>query len=326
MSAFSHNVAFAVAFAAAVALPLQAAHAQTPAPPPATAPAAPAAQDATAGAREHYQKGTAFYDLGRYPEAIHEFEAAYELKNDPALLYNLAQSYRLAGNAEQALHFYRTYLRRVPKAPNRAEIEERITALEAQVAQKNAAPNTPPPINDTTPRPKEVAGGGNNAVVSPTPTPTPISPPPPTALPPPAPGPSPNGGDVSLGLPPPMQSNPPRWDRGRKMQIAGLGGIGLGGLLFLVGIIEGGRAAAASNEIDNAAKAGKAFDPAVEQRGKSAESAEKALLLTGLVIGAGGGLLYYYGRRAHEQAAAGMISLAPSLSAQGPGALLRVTF
>src|SRR3954467_4437432 len=81
------------------------------------------AQDATSGAREHYQKGTAFYDLGRYQDAIKEFEAAYELKNDPALLYNLAQSHRLAGNAEQALHFYRTYLRRVPKAPNRTEIE-----------------------------------------------------------------------------------------------------------------------------------------------------------------------------------------------------------
>src|SRR6476659_5013199 len=105
-------------------------------------PAAARAQssDSTAAAREHYQKGTAFYDLGRYADAIREFEAAYELKNDPALLYNLAQSNRLAGNAEQALRLYKTYLRYVPKAPNRAEIEERITTLEQQVAaaQKNA--------------------------------------------------------------------------------------------------------------------------------------------------------------------------------------------
>src|SRR5262252_6344087 len=78
-----------------------------------------AAEDAAATAREHYQKGTTYYDLGKYTDAIKEFEAAYEIKNDPALLFNLAQSHRLAGNAEQALHFYRTYLRRVPKAPNR---------------------------------------------------------------------------------------------------------------------------------------------------------------------------------------------------------------
>src|SRR5262245_61254787 len=104
-----------------------------------------AADDAAASAREHYQKGTAFYDLGTYGEAIKEFEAAYDIRNDPALLYNLAQSHRLAGNAEQALHFYRTYLRRVPKPANRAEIEGRISALEQQIAQKNAAGVTPPP-------------------------------------------------------------------------------------------------------------------------------------------------------------------------------------
>src|SRR5215471_3837463 len=100
-------------------------------------PARAAEDAAAASAREHYQKGTAYYDLGKYTEAIKEFEAAYEIKNDPALLFNLAQSHRLAGNAEQALHFYRTYLRRVPKAPNRSEIEAHISALEQQIAQKS---------------------------------------------------------------------------------------------------------------------------------------------------------------------------------------------
>src|ERR1700690_2496951 len=106
--------------------------------------AAPArAQDAMS-AKEHYQKGTSYYDLGRYADAIKEFEAAYQIKNDPALLFNLAQSHRLAGNSDQALHFYRTYLRYVPKPPNRAEIESRITQLEQLVAQKNAAQSAPP--------------------------------------------------------------------------------------------------------------------------------------------------------------------------------------
>ena len=41
--------------------------------------------DDAATAREHYQKGTSNYDLGRYADAIKEFEAAYEIKNDPAL-------------------------------------------------------------------------------------------------------------------------------------------------------------------------------------------------------------------------------------------------
>src|SRR6185369_323115 len=105
-----------------------------------------AGADDTAAAREHYQKGTSYYDLGRYQDAIKEFEAAYETKNDPALLHNLAQWHRRAGNTEQALHFYRTYLRRVPKAPNRAEIEGRITALEQQLAQKGGGTTPPPPV------------------------------------------------------------------------------------------------------------------------------------------------------------------------------------
>src|SRR5262249_46509523 len=132
MSDFSHPLprALALVVAACLLLP-QAALAQT------TPPAQDRPQDPTAVARERYQKGTAYYDLGRYADAIRQFEAAYELKNDPALLYNLAQSHRLAGNAEQALHFYRTYLRRVPKATNRDEIEGRITVLEQQIALKN---------------------------------------------------------------------------------------------------------------------------------------------------------------------------------------------
>src|SRR6185503_4516701 len=77
--------------------------------------------DNKTAAKEHYNRGTSFYDLGKYDEAIKEFEAAYQLKNDPAFLYNLAQSYRQAGNHERAVHFYKTYLRYVPNAKNRAD-------------------------------------------------------------------------------------------------------------------------------------------------------------------------------------------------------------
>src|SRR5580765_3342954 len=105
--------------------------------------------DSKAAAKEHYTRGTSFYDLGRYDEAIKEFEAAYELKNDPAFLYNLAQSYRQAGNHEQALHFYKTYLRYLPKGANRTDIEEKIKVEEQAVAQKGTA-TTPPPNTGTT--------------------------------------------------------------------------------------------------------------------------------------------------------------------------------
>jgi len=106
--------------------------------------------DPKVAAKEHYNKGTSFYDLGRYDEAIKEFEAAYQLKNDPAFLYNLAQSHRLAGHVDEALRFYRTYLRYVPKAPNRADIEAKIKTLEKTAAEHPGT--TTPPGTGTTPR------------------------------------------------------------------------------------------------------------------------------------------------------------------------------
>src|SRR6478672_10614234 len=130
-----------IAVLAAVALfQATSAHAQDAAP----GPGKETSKDSKAAAKEHFQRGTSYYDLGRYADAIKEFEAAYELKNDPAFLYNLAQSYRLAGDADQALHFYRTYLRYVPKPANRAEIDERIKALELQLAQKGTSSTQPP--------------------------------------------------------------------------------------------------------------------------------------------------------------------------------------
>jgi tetratricopeptide (TPR) repeat protein len=93
-----------------------------------------AAQSPSESAREHYRKGTTYYDLSRYREAAEEYAAAYEAVQDPAFLYNIAQAYRFAGDHAHALSSYKAYLRRVPDASNRDEIEGRIRTLEKQVA------------------------------------------------------------------------------------------------------------------------------------------------------------------------------------------------
>ena len=80
-------------------------------------------------------------DIGKHDEAIKEFEAAYEAKSDPAF-YDAPQSHRLAGHANEALRLYRTYLRYVPKAANRADIEVRIQELE-KTAPSGPAPSPP---------------------------------------------------------------------------------------------------------------------------------------------------------------------------------------
>ncbi len=282
---------------------------------------APARADDTSAAREHYQKGTSYYDLGRWTDAIKEFEAAYEIKNDPALLYNLAQSYRQAGNSEQALHFYRTYLRRVPKAPNRAEIEGRITQLEQLVAQKNATQTTPPNVT--------IPPGGTTTPdqqTSPPPPPPPNNPttnnPTTTTPPPETTPPLPTGTDTTPTTTPFVTTAPAPSGKGRVLKTAGLITMIGGGAFVIIGFIEGGRAVGAANQINDAAKNGGSFDPAVESRGKSAQAAEAALFTLGVLAAGTGAVLYFYGRK-EEQAA---LSVMPVASANSLGASMRVTF
>src|SRR6266542_6683647 len=52
-------------------------------------------------ARRHFREGSKAYSLGDFARAIREYRAAFEAKADPAFLYNIAQSYRLAGDPAQ---------------------------------------------------------------------------------------------------------------------------------------------------------------------------------------------------------------------------------
>jgi tetratricopeptide (TPR) repeat protein len=98
----------------------------------------PSAQ--SADARAHYEKATTAYALGRYADAAGEFEQAFALKPDPALLYNAAQAYRLAGRRDRALELYRNYLRVFGRrAEHASDVEWHIAELEKLVTA------TPPP-------------------------------------------------------------------------------------------------------------------------------------------------------------------------------------
>jgi tetratricopeptide (TPR) repeat protein len=87
-----------------------------------------AAADETANAaRDHFKKGTKAYDLGRYLEAAHEYEAAYELKDDPALLFNIAQAYRLGGDSVDAIRAYKSFVERRPARTTRCSRRSKLT-------------------------------------------------------------------------------------------------------------------------------------------------------------------------------------------------------
>ena len=95
-------------------------------------------------ARGYLDRATAAYALNKYAVAAENFEKAFELKPDPALLYNAAQSYRLAGNKERALALYESYLRVYGGADKRGQVEARIKDLKQAIANDKAVANSPP--------------------------------------------------------------------------------------------------------------------------------------------------------------------------------------
>ena len=95
----------------------------------------------TAGQRQeiraHYQRASRDYDLGKFLDAIDEYQVIYEIDGDVVMLFNLAQAYRLDGEPDKALQFYRRYLQRSPEARNREAVEQKIAALEKLVGDQH---------------------------------------------------------------------------------------------------------------------------------------------------------------------------------------------
>ena len=156
----------------------------------------------------HYQQATRAYDLGKYQEAIDEYQKVYEIDGDPVMLYNIGQAYRLNDQAQESIHFYRRYLQRSPEARNREDVERKITSLEKLIEErrKAAAAVTPPPPKKEPPPPK----------VEPPPPPPVITP-------------------VVVAPPPPPPPEPPSTTR----RVLGWTMIGVGVAADVVAVIEG---------------------------------------------------------------------------------------
>jgi tetratricopeptide (TPR) repeat protein len=100
-------------------------------------------------AKLHYEKGTAAYALGDFVEAAREYEAAFRLKLDPALLFNAAQANRRAGNRQRAIELYANLLRVFPTAAGHEKAQQHLDELRRAAATEplttSAPPSTAPP-------------------------------------------------------------------------------------------------------------------------------------------------------------------------------------
>jgi hypothetical protein len=153
-----------------------------------------------ADARKHLEKANKYAGEGKCAAAVKEFTAAYDILQDPIVLFNRAECYRRLGQNAEAAADYRGFLKGFPAAPNRAEIEARIATLERPAAPRPPAAPLRPPAGATPPAQAAKPPGAPPPPVAATP---PARPPAPVAAAPPPPAPATTPGPMPFLPPPP---------------------------------------------------------------------------------------------------------------------------
>jgi tetratricopeptide (TPR) repeat protein len=243
-------------------------------------------EDQKTKAREHFKNARRLYDLGKYKEAIEAYQQAYLNVEDPVFLYNIAQSYRLDNQPDEAIRFYKTYLRRSPEAGNRADVEQKMAELQKEIETKQA--NQPPKTDPTPEQPPVV-------VQPPPPDPSTVTPPT-TDL------------SVATTAPPTADGDSPTLAYG--LLIGGGAGVALA-------TIFGAVANSKAKTLESAAVSGEVFDQSVERSGKAFNTAAVIFGVAG-VAAAGTGLYLLLTRDSASESASNESSLS-IFPAVGPG-------
>ena len=90
---------------------------------------------ATRAARRHYERGEKLFALGKFDDALEEYQTAFDAKPLPGFLYNIGQCYRNLGDYDQAIFSFKKYLKLDPDAQNKEAVEQLITDLEDKKAR-----------------------------------------------------------------------------------------------------------------------------------------------------------------------------------------------
>jgi tetratricopeptide (TPR) repeat protein len=123
--------------------------------------------DAPGKARELAEQGRIAHQAGDYGRAIEAFREAYVIAPAPALLFNLAQSYRLHGSCDDAAALYRRYLGSGPDVEARALAETHLATVERCVRERSPTL----PLADPMTVPRVPVPSGDHAVIATPPRP-----------------------------------------------------------------------------------------------------------------------------------------------------------
>ena len=269
--------------------------------------------------RQHYEKASRAYDVQKFQEAIEEYQKTYEISGDPAMLFNVAQAYRLNGQPQEAIYYYRRYLERSPTASNRPATEQKIAELEKLIGEgKTAPPGAAPP---------------------------PAAPPPPGAPPPGSAGSSagtnaaggPAGGAASTSTTPAPATFPPPQlvtvdeDRHHGRRVASLVLLGVGGVGLLTAAITGKLAANKGDNLTYASNLKGTFDPDTERTGKRLDNVAVVSVIVGADATVAGGVLFLLSRPSSGDepppaTASRLPTVAPLLGARTLGASAVLSF
>ena len=265
-------------------------------------------------AKDHYERATRFYDVGKYGESINEYEQAYLLIEDAALLFNIGQAYRLWDRPEDAIRAYKNYLRRRPDASNRADVERKIADMEKVVEDRRRGVATPPPApvpqaqptqqlsppapSEHPSQPSPVADHG-----SPTPFPQAAAP---------LPEQQPSGAVFAQPAPAESASPPKKW--------IAYSLLAAGGLSLATAVVAAAVGASKAKKLQEASQNHLPFDPAVEANGKTANAIAIVTGIVGVVAGGTGGYLLWRWRAPSTPTVSIMPVAAPTFA--GGSALL----
>jgi tetratricopeptide (TPR) repeat protein len=86
-------------------------------------------------AREAFVLGSRAFDDRRWDDAARYFGRAYELSNQPELLFNIGAARERLGDRSRAIEAFERYLDAAPDADNRSEVEERLHTLRAGIGE-----------------------------------------------------------------------------------------------------------------------------------------------------------------------------------------------
>jgi hypothetical protein len=95
-----------------------------------------AAEARRSEAKAKFEQGVNLYGEHKYRDAVNAFLQADAIAPSAALSFNIARAFEHLDDATAALRWYRDYLRRSPTAQNVADVQQRVTALAATLAER----------------------------------------------------------------------------------------------------------------------------------------------------------------------------------------------